>query len=252
MTVHTLPALEDNYIYILANSAGKCAVIDPGDSEPVAAFLKRTGASLTDIFCTHHHWDHVDGVAKLQAATGCEVWSSEYDASRIPNVTKTLIDQQKFKLWDIEVEAFSIPGHTLGHTAFYFKSLNAVFTGDTVFSAGCGRLFEGTFEQMFMSLAKIKMLPAQTQIYFAHEYTASNLKFVKSQLAKGLKLTCAIADADLESYEDSVSKLRRENRPTSPTSVAKEKMINPFFAAATVAEFQTWRDARNQWRPPGI
>lgn len=244
MTILALPALKDNYIFVLDN--GKSfAAIDPGAADPVLKYQNDTGRTLTHILCTHHHWDHVDGVPELVEKFKCEVWSSVYDAERIPNVTRPLKDGEQFDLLGASGLTISIPGHTLGHMAFYFAGLQSVFTGDTLFSAGCGRLFEGTYEQMFETLGKLRGLPLDTKIYFAHEYTVNNLEFVRSRWPQP-------QPAELEDYYQSALRRKQQGLPTAPTSLGQEMSINPFLRAKTLADFRDWREARNHWRPQGI
>ncbi len=155
----------------------ECAIIDPGDAQPVESFLSAHGMRLHKILCTHHHWDHVTGVQELAKRHGCEVWSSDPDFARIEGATRSVAG--KTKLWDYEIEVLAVPGHTLGQIAYYLPNIRALFPGDTLFSAGCGRLFEGTPEMMFHSLQKLAALPAETKVYFGHEYTLRNLDFVE-------------------------------------------------------------------------
>lgn len=238
MQIHTLTALKDNFIYVLASGDGSCAVVDPGDAIPVRKFLDHKKLRLTHILLTHHHHDHIDGVPGLKAE-GIEIWCSAYDRSRISAATRSVSEGDRLELFGEEVRILDVPGHTLGQIAFHFPRLNALFTGDTLFSGGCGRLFEGSFEQMFESLAKIKLLPAATQIYFGHEYTLRNLEFIKQQLRS--------VSEDVFDYEQRCRVALSEGRPTSPTSLAQELKINPFVYSQDLATFTKWREARNHW-----
>lgn len=237
MTVHTLKALKDNYIYILSKD-GQAAVIDPGEAQPVIQYLDRHKLRLEKILCTHHHWDHVDGVAALVERYGCEVLCSEYDLPRVPHATMGLKSEQTLTVLGSETTVLGVPGHTLGQIAYYFPLQNALFAGDTLFSGGCGRLFEGTFQQMFESLGKIKSLPIDTQLYFGHEYTLNNIRFIKS---RGVK------DAFLDRYEEDCDKKLAHNMPVTPGLLATELKINPFLYAKDLNEFTQWRTARNTW-----
>ena len=248
MTIHVLRALKDNFIFVLSRGL-ECAVVDPGEAGPVRSFVKGHGLRVTHILCTHHHMDHIGGVAELKAEFGCEVWSSAYDSSRIPGVTRAVggaagqaqVENQSAH-GSIELEVLGeplrvleLPGHTLGQIAYYFPRLKAVFPGDTLFSAGCGRLFEGTPEQMFLSLSKLKALPPDTAIYFGHEYTLRNLEFVRK-----LK-----PSAEVEAYFEKSERRISEGLSTVPSTLATELAVNPFLQAKDIAEFAEWRRARD-------
>jgi hydroxyacylglutathione hydrolase len=233
MKIHILPALKDNYIYVLANSAGECAVIDPGESEPVRKFLAGRGLRLKHILCTHHHWDHVNGAQALADEFGADIVCSGRDLGQIGGATRAA---ENGELLGERMEVLEIPGHTLGQIGFWFPDMKALFAGDTLFSCGCGRLFEGTHEQMFASLAKIKALPPDTRLYFGHEYTLRNIDFV---LSRGVR------DEDLLNYKHESEERVRRCEPTSPGTLALELRINPFLKAATVDEFRRWREARD-------
>jgi len=239
MKIHTLNALKDNFIYILAADDGSCAVIDPGDATPVRKFLDHRKLRLTHILLTHHHHDHIDGAAELKREAACEVWCSGYDRSRITAATRSLKEGDELTLFGETLRILDVPGHTLGQIAFHFPQLEALFTGDTLFSGGCGRLFEGTFQQMYDSLQKIKKLPAATRIYFGHEYTLRNIEFIKQQLRS--------VTEDLFEYEQRCRQALSAGQPTSPTTLAQELKINPFIYSKDVAEFTKWREARNLW-----
>lgn len=234
--IEILKALKDNFIYILVHN-GQCAVVDPGEAQVVEQFLAQNNLKLTHILCTHHHWDHTDGVAELVKNHGCEVWCSEPDFTRIRGASK--IAQGSMQLWNEPVEVMNVPGHTIGQIAFYFPRIAAVFPGDTLFSAGCGRLFEGTAEQMYSSLQKFKQLPSSTRIFFGHEYTLRNLDFVEHY--KG-----ASPEA-ISSYRAHCKNLLSQGIPTTPSTLKIEMEINPFLMSADVKEFAKWRELRNDW-----
>lgn len=236
MTIHTLRALKDNFIYALVHE-GQCAVVDPGEAAPVQEFLARHGLRLTHILCTHHHYDHVDGVSALQAASGCKVLSSRPDQSRVAGVTDVVDESTELRLFDVPMKILEIPGHTQGQIAFYFPALNAVFSGDTLFSCGCGRLFEGTPEQMFASMVKLRALPPKTDVYFGHEYTVRNAEFLLAQ---------APNDA-VRAHKESSERRIQEGHDTTPTQISLEIKLNPFLNATTVADFTHWRALRNHW-----
>lgn len=236
LKVHTLRALKDNFIYVISNGES-CAVIDPGEASPVEQFLTENKLRLEVILCTHHHWDHISGVEDLKKKYKCEVLCSAHDFKQIKGADRALKERET--IVGAAVEVLEMPGHTLGQVAFYIPKLEAVFTGDTLFSAGCGRLFEGTPEQMFSSLAHLKNLPAQTKIYFGHEYTLRNLEFVEQYQAAD--------EMEIEAYRQECESRIEHGQPTTPSSLAAEMKINPFLMAQDVAEFTKWRELRNSW-----
>lgn len=236
LKIHVLTALKDNFIYILSDGQS-CAAIDPGEAAPVERFLAERGLRLETILCTHHHWDHTGAVEELKAKFNCDVLCSAYDFSRIKGADRAL--EERETILGTAVEVLPMPGHTLGQVAFYIPKLEAVFTGDTLFSAGCGRLFEGTPEQMFESLGRLKKLPMETKVYFGHEYTLRNLEFVeKYKAADG---------AAVQAYRQECTVRLEAGQPTTPSSIGTELRINPFLSAESVGEFTKWRELRNAW-----
>ena len=233
LEVAQIPALHDNYIYYLRDSeTNETAIIDPSEAEPVLAFLNRRNSKLTYILNTHHHWDHTAGNLEIKRATGCRVAGFEGDANRLPGIDRKLKDGEIFHLGKAAARILFIPGHTLGHIAYYFESAKALFCGDTLFSLGCGKLFEGTAAQMFQSLGKMKSLSDDTLVYCAHEYTLANAEWA---------LTVDSNNADLRSRAAQVEKLRRENKPTIPSRLGEEKRCNPFLLADTERRFAELR-----------
>ena len=235
--VFQIPALRDNYIYILHESlTGKTAVIDPSVAEPVEDFLKQKNLPLNFIFNTHHHWDHTGGNQDLKKNRACEIYALKDDAHRIPGTDKLLKPGEIFYFGKSRVEVLFVPGHTLGHIAFFFSEEKHLFCGDTLFAMGCGRLFEGTAEMMFQSLEKIKTLPEETQIYCGHEYTEDNARFA---------LTVDPQNAKLKERARAVKSLRAQNKSTVPFSLKEELETNPFLRARTAREFQTLREKKD-------
>ncbi len=227
MEIYRLPVRTDNYIFILHNPADNtAAVVDPADAPPVLAKLNELGATLVAIFNTHHHGDHVGGNAELiQRFPAAEVYASEVDKGRIPKQTQALKEGDRVTFANRSAEVFFVPGHTSGHIAYYFApaepdELGELFCGDTLFAGGCGRLFEGTPEQMQSSLAKLRALPDQTRIWCAHEYTLSNLKFAVSVDAENKALLERLSQ---------VTAARAQNQPTIPSRLGIEKATNPFL-----------------------
>ena len=217
-----LRAFDDNYIWLLR--AGGCvAVVDPGDAEPVLAHLEQSGDRLCAILATHHHGDHVGGLADIVARFPVPVFGPELE--NIPGVSHPLAGGERIELPEISLhlDIIAVPGHTRGHIAYYGPSLNghgAVFCGDTLFGAGCGRLFEGTPAQMQDSLAKLAVLPAPTLVYCAHEYTQSNLRFA---------LAVEPGSIAVQQRSENVAKDRATGKPTIPTSIRRELETNPFL-----------------------
>lgn len=220
--IDALPAFTDNYIWLLQDASSKrCAVVDPGDAEPVLAWLNQhPGWQLTDILVTHHHNDHVGGVAQLKAFSGARVYGPA--AETIPARDVALNDNDTLTVLGLDFSVFAIPGHTLGHIAFYHNDPHAplLFCGDTLFAAGCGRLFEGTPAQMHHSLSRMAALPDNTLVYCAHEYTLSNLRFAQAVEPANLDIAERFAE---------VSRWRSENRISLPSNLALERLTNPFI-----------------------
>lgn len=214
-----ITALQDNYIWMILHHLDHSAwIVDPGDAEPVLAYLKQYNIALRGILLTHHHWDHSHGIPDLIQQFQVPVIASTY--SNDPTVTRQVTDNEYFSIQDTfpKIRAIAIPGHTLDHMAYHIG--NALFCGDTLFGAGCGRLFEGTPEQMYHSLQKLAALPEHTQIYCGHEYTLANLRFA------------AIVEPNNPMISQRIEKTRAlcdKNRPTLPSLLNEEKSSNPFL-----------------------
>lgn len=223
LEILTVACLKDNYAYLLHDEAsGRTACIDVPEAAPLLAALKARNWRLSDILLTHHHWDHIDGVADLVAATGAEVWGAKADAHRLPNLDHAFDAPSTFDFSGHTVEVIDTPGHTVGHVAFHIPSAGAVFTADSLMAFGCGRLFEGTPEQMWGALSRLAALPDQTLVYSGHEYTQSNARFA---------LTIEPSNPTLVARADEVDKARAENRPTVPVALSLERETNPFLRA---------------------
>lgn len=234
--ISALPAFTDNYIWLLQDHATlRCAVVDPGDAAPVQAWLEtHPGWVLSDILITHHHHDHVGGVQALKNATNATVYGPA--SENIPARDKALHDNDKVSVlgWDFDV--YAVPGHTLGHIAYYHHGL--LFCGDTLFAAGCGRLFEGTPAQMHHSLSRLAALPEDTLVYCTHEYTLSNLKFAAA---------VEPGNPDVAARLEKVSRQRSEGIMTLPSTLALEKLTNPFLRTTETSVKQK-ADERNGQR----
>ncbi|WP_426620450.1 hydroxyacylglutathione hydrolase [Pseudomonas rustica] len=216
--ISALPAFTDNYIWLLQDHRSqRCAVVDPGDAAPVEAWLDaHPDWVLSDILITHHHHDHVGGVERLKHISGATVYGPA--SENIPARDVALKDNDTASVlgWDFDV--YAVPGHTLGHIAYYHHGL--LFCGDTLFAAGCGRLFEGTPDQMHHSLSRLAALPEDTLVYCTHEYTLSNLKF-----AAAVEPT----NADIAARLEKVTQQRQNGVMTLPSTLALEKLTNPFL-----------------------
>ena len=220
MIVEIIPCLSDNYSYLIyEKETNTISVVDPSDFDACDKVIKKYN-KLDFILNTHHHADHVDGNLKLKKKYSSKVLGFNLDKDRIPGIDILLKENQKFKIGNLEFEVIFIPGHTSGHIAFYFKKERTVFTGDTLFSLGCGRVFEGSHKEMFESLIKIKNLPPETKVYCGHEYTKSNLKFCLKYDLKNvlLKKKAKVIEKKLE------NKL-----PTVPTTINEEIKTNIFL-----------------------
>lgn len=222
-----LPVLADNYIYLLHEPiSGKTAVVDPAVAEPVIATLNAQGWQLDYILNTHHHNDHVGANLQLKQLTNCKIIAAGADQHRIPGIDIAVNHNDEIQLGKQTILVIATPGHTSGHIVFYCAESQALFCGDTLFSLGCGRLFEGSAEQMWQSLQQIKQLPINTRIYCAHEYTLSNSKFA---------LSVEPNNTDLRKRTTEVEKLRTTNTSTLPSTLAQELATNPFLRINSIA-----------------
>ncbi|MBF0093103.1 MAG: hydroxyacylglutathione hydrolase [Alphaproteobacteria bacterium] len=223
LEIHQIPVLSDNYVYLLRDVAsGDTAVVDPSLSAPVLKAAADLGLRLTHVLNTHHHWDHTGGNLDIKDATGCKVVGALADADRIPGLDIALDDGEVFTLGASEAKVIMVPGHTSGHVAYWFQDASALFSGDTLFSLGCGRLFEGSAAQMWRSLRTLRELPDQTQVYCGHEYTLANAKFAISVDPDNEVLRTRLAE---------VEALRARRQPTVPSLMATERAANPFLRA---------------------
>jgi hydroxyacylglutathione hydrolase len=220
MEVFQLPARTDNYAYVLRTPEGLTAAVDTPELGPITRFLDSRGWKLDFIFNTHHHGDHVGANRALIERYGCKVYGSARDAARIPGIAVHLHPGDEFLFGRERVKVFGCDGHTIGHVAYWFPEAKAVFVGDTIFSLGCGALFEGTAEQMWASIARLRELPGDTLVYCAHEYTLENAAYA---------LTAEPGNAALRERAREAGRLRDEGRPTVPSTMASEKACNPFL-----------------------
>jgi hydroxyacylglutathione hydrolase len=221
--IQQLPVLSDNYVYLLCDEeSGVCAAVDPAEAELVLSVLRDGGLTLTHILNTHHHSDHVGGNERLKAETGCAIVGPRADASRIPGIDVEVGNGEEFRLGNALAKVFDVPGHTRGHIAYWFEGDKALFCGDTLFALGCGRLFEGTPQEMWQSLTSLRGLPGDTSVYCAHEYTQANARFA---------LTVEPDNEALKAIAERVEVRRAKGLPTVPSLMADEQAANPFLRA---------------------
>jgi len=221
LKINILPCLEDNYSFVIHDvETNTVAVVDPSEFEPISNFIEKKFKKIDYILNTHHHVDHTGGNLDLKKKYKAKIIGSKKDKKRIPGIDIRLSDNENFKIGNIVFEIFFIPGHTSGHVCFYSKNKKVIFTGDTLFSLGCGRIFEGTHLEMLNSLNLIKKLPVDTQIYCGHEYTKKNLDFCIKYETNNNKL---------EGKKEWVTSKLDQKQPTIPTTVKEELETNIFL-----------------------
>lgn len=221
LEIHQFPCLEDNYgVLIRDPGTGDVATIDASTADEVKAALAETGWKLTHILTTHHHWDHTDGNLALKDETGCTIIGPSHEADKIPGIDTQVGDGESFTFGSHTVEVHHCPGHTAGHIIFHIPDQKVAFVGDVVFAMGCGRVNEGTMDDMWRGVSKVASLPDDTVLYAGHEYTVANAEFA---------LRMEPNNPDLKDRYDEVKRLRAEGKPTLPTRVDREKATNPFI-----------------------
>ena len=233
-----IPVLSDNYVWLVHEpESGETMVVDPAVAAPVLAEAEARGWKITQIWNTHWHPDHTGGNAEIKAATGCVITGPEAERERIPTLDVFVAGGDTVMLGDVAAQVLDVPAHTAGHIAFHFSNERAAFVGDTLFAMGCGRLFEGTADQMYSNMRKLEGLGDDNAVYCAHEYTLSNGRFA---------LTVEPDNAALVERMAMVTEMRERGEPTVPTSIALERATNPFMRAASVAELAERRLAKDQ------
>jgi len=238
MEIVPVPAFTDNYIWLVHDAAsGETAVVDPGDAAPALAEAEARGWRITQVWNTHHHWDHTGGNLAIKDATGCRI--SAPAAEDIKGRDTALSEGSELRIGGHAGRAMEIPGHTSGHVALVFDDDRIAFVGDTLFAMGCGRLFEGTPQQMYRSLQRIAALPADTALYCGHEYTLANARFA---------IHAEPDNPAIRSRLDEVEKLREAGEITLPTTVAQERETNPFVRAKGWEEFARLRADKDRFR----
>ena len=239
MEVEIISCLKDNYSYLVIDKDNNSAcIVDPSESEPIIEIIEKKKVNLKFILNTHHHYDHVGGNEILKKKFGAKIIAFKDDKNRIPFVDILLDDNEIWKNLNFEFKVFHIPGHTSGHICFYFYKDNIVFSGDTLFSLGCGRIFEGTYKQMYYSLNKFKELPKETKVYCGHEYTLQNSVF------------CATYDKDNDELNKKILEVkskRDRNLPTIPSTIGEELACNIFLRAKNLKDFSKLRDLKDNF-----
>ena len=239
MKIQIIPCLQDNYSYLIIDEENNIAcVIDPSEADPIIKYLEENNIKLKFILNTHHHYDHVGGNQKLKEKYGASVVGYKEDEKRIPEIDILLNDQETWIHKNFEAKIIHVPGHTLGHICFYFYKEESVFTGDTLFSLGCGRIFEGTYSQMFNSLMKLKELPESTKVYCGHEYTKKNLDFC---------LTYDANNKNLKTKVHQVDERLKNGLPTIPSTIKDELECNIFLRSNNMETFSKLRDLKDNF-----
>lgn len=221
LEIHQFPCLSDNYGYLVHDSENNLtATIDTPEVAPINRALEERGWSLTHILNTHHHFDHAGGNLELKDRWNCTIVGAKNDASRIPGIDVLMADGETYQFGSHTAQVFDVSGHTIGHIAYYFADDGVLFCGDALFALGCGRLFEGTPQQMWTSLQKLRNLPDDTVVYCAHEYTQANARFA---------LSVEPQNDQLQSRSKEIDTLRAAGKPTVPSTIGLEKATNPFL-----------------------
>ena len=239
MKIKIISCLKDNYSYVIIDEKKNIAcVIDPSEASPIIKFLEDKKINLKFILNTHHHYDHVGGNSELKKKYGANVVGFREDRDRIPEIDIFVDDKEIWNYESFEAKIIHVPGHTLGHICFYFPKDELVFTGDTLFSLGCGRIFEGTHNQMFDSLKKLKQLPKNTKVFCGHEYTLQNSKF------------CTVHDKNNENLKNKINDIKiklKSNLSTIPSTIKDELECNIFLRSPNIKTFSKLRDLKDNF-----
>jgi len=239
MKIEIIKCLQDNYAYIIIDETSRSSiVVDPSESKPIIDYIEKNNLNLKFILNTHHHFDHVGGNKELKKKYNLKVAGFEGDKNRIPEIDIALSDKKIWRSNNFEAKVYHIPGHTSGHICYHFFKQNILFTGDTLFSLGCGRIFEGTYEEMFSSLQLIKSFPLDTKIYCGHEYTLNNSNF------------CINYDKENSALKDKIKLIKKKldnNMSTMPTTIKEELECNIFLRSKDVKSFSKLRDLKDKF-----
>ncbi|MGF7169703.1 hydroxyacylglutathione hydrolase [Sphingobium xanthum] len=233
-----VPVLNDNYVWLVHDGAsGETLVVDPAVSEPVLAAADEKGWTISQIWNTHWHGDHIGGNAGIVAATGARVTAPQAELAKIPDVDRPVGEGDRVRIGAHEAAVMSVPAHTGGHIAYHFAEDELIFVGDTMFAMGCGRLFEGTAEQMYANMRRFEALPDDTRVYCAHEYTLSNGKYA---------LRAEPENAAVQARMAKVEAMRARGEATVPTTIGEERATNPFLRADSVEELACRRAEKDK------
>ncbi len=238
MKVKIIKCLQDNYSYLVIDTNENACVVDPGESSPIIKYIEQNKLKLKYILNTHHHFDHVGGNIELKKKYKSKIIGFVNDKNRIPGLDILVKNNEIWKDGEFEAKIIHIPGHTSGHICYNFYNQQIAFTGDTLFALGCGRIFEGTYKEMYNSLSVLKKLPNATKIYCGHEYTYNNSKFCLEHDKKNKQL--------IQRIEEIKNKLEK-NIPTIPTTIKDELACNIFLRAKTLEEFSKLRDLKDNF-----
>ena len=239
MRIEIIRCLQDNYSYLVIDESNNFAcVIDPSEAHPIISFVEKNNIKLMYILNTHHHFDHIGGNKEIKKRFGSTILGFKEDSHRIPGIDILLEDNQIWKAQNFTAKVIHIPGHTSGHICFHFFNEKLAFTGDTLFSLGCGKIFEGTYKQMYDSLNKIKSLPKETKVYCGHEYTLNNSKFCIEYDPKNL---------DLKKKIEIINKKIKNGLPTIPTTIKEELDCNIFLRTKDLESFSKLRDLKDNF-----
>jgi len=237
--VVAIPALSDNYVWLIHDPAsGETAAVDPSVDQPVLDAAGEQGWTIGQILSTHWHPDHVGGNRGIKAATGCAITAPAAEAKRIAGVDRGVAEGDRVTVCGLEAIVWEIPAHTAGHIAYYFEDAGMIFVGDTLFAMGCGRLFEGTAEQMFANMQRLAGLPDDVKVYCGHEYTLANARWA---------VTVEPGNRAIGDRLSRVEQMRAEGLVTLPTTIGEERATNPFMRAANVAQFAELRAAKDSF-----
>lgn len=235
-----IPVLSDNYVWLVHEpESQETMVVDPAVAEPVLAEADKRGWKITQIWNTHWHPDHTGGNAAIKEATGCHITGPEAEQARIPTLDTMVKEGDVARLGDVTAAVLDVPAHTAGHIAFHFADDDTIFVGDTLFAMGCGRLFEGTAEQMFDNMQKLAQLPDETSVYCAHEYTQSNGEYA---------LVAEPDNQELKQRMDQVLQARAKGVATVPTTIALERATNPFMRSTSAEQLAERRAAKDNFQ----
>ena len=235
-----IPVLSDNYVWLAHEpDSGETIVVDPAVAGPVLVAAAERGWTISQIWNTHWHPDHTGGNVEIKAATGCLVTGPGAEAARIPTLDRQVGEGDRVRLGPLEAEVMAVPAHTAGHIAYHLPGEGLIFVGDTLFAMGCGRLFEGSAEQMHINLSRLSRLPGETRVYCAHEYTLANGRFALEVEPDNEALVARMRE---------VEAARARGEATVPTTIALEQATNPFMRAGSVEEFASRRAAKDAFR----